>query len=89
MEAKPGHNSVAGPQLKSTIERIERLIEEKNALAEDIKEIYAEAKGNGYDPKVIRALISLRAKDRDELSEHHAQMRIYADALGEDWDPFG
>lgn len=88
MIAKQGHNSVAGQQLKAFIDRIERLVEEKKALQEDITALYAEAKGNGYDTKALRALISLRAKDRAELAEHNATVRLYADALGDSWDPF-
>ena len=71
---------VAGDQLKSIVERIERLEEEKKTIADDIKEVYAEAKGNGYDVKMLRKVIAIRKRDIDEVkeecpsSEHSAQI---------------
>lgn len=85
--ATQGHNSAAGDVVKNIIERVERLQEEKKALTTDIAEIFYEAKSHGLDVKALRALIRLRAKDRNELAELNALVRIYADALGEDWDP--
>lgn len=73
---------IAGEQLKSIIERIERLEEEKRALGEDIKEIYAEAKGNGFDTKIIRQLIRERRMDRDDLDEQETLLDLYRRALG-------
>jgi uncharacterized protein (UPF0335 family) len=74
--------SFAKGQLKSLVERIEKLEEEKKAIAGDIKEIYAEAKGNGFDTKAIRKLISLRKKDFDERKEEEAILELYMQALG-------
>jgi uncharacterized protein (UPF0335 family) len=73
---------VAADQLRSIIDRVERLEEEKKALAEDIKDIYAEAKGNGFDTKVIRKIISMRKRDRAELDEEETLLEIYLRALG-------
>lgn len=79
-----GHNSggVAGEQLRAFIERVERLEEEKAGLAADIREVYAEAKGNGFDPKVMRQIVRDRKKDRDQLAEERALRDIYENALG-------
>ena len=76
--------SIAADQLKAFIERIERLEEEKAGVAGDIKEIYADAKGNGFDTKVIRKIISLRKKDSSERQEEEAILQLYLDALGMD-----
>lgn len=73
---------VAGARLKSFIERIERLEEEKAALAEDIKEIYAEAKGTGFDTKTIRKLIRLRKMDSDKRREEDELLELYKSAIG-------
>ena len=77
------NSSVAADQLKAIIERIERLEEEKAGLASDIKDVYAEAKGNGFDTKVLRRIISLRKKDYDERQEEEAILELYLQALGE------
>jgi uncharacterized protein (UPF0335 family) len=74
--------SVAADQLKAFIERIERLEEEKAALAGDIKEIFLEAKGNGFDTKAIRKILSLRKKDFAERQEEEAILELYMQALG-------
>ncbi len=76
------NDSVAADQLKALIERIERLEEEKAGIAGDIREIYGEAKGNGFDTKVIRRVISLRKKDRAERQEEEAILELYMQALG-------
>lgn len=73
---------VTGEQLRSLIERIERLEEEKAALMEDIKEVYAEAKGNGFDVKVMRQIIRLRKMDSNDRSELEAILDTYKAALG-------
>lgn len=78
----PGHNSVAADQLKSYIERVERLEEEKANTASDIKDVYAEAKGNGFDTKAIRKLIQIRKQDQAERQEQQAVLETYAQALG-------
>jgi len=69
-------------QLKSIVDRIERLEEEKKAIAADIKEVYAEAKGNGYDIKILRKIISLRKKEIGERMEEEAMLDVYLSALG-------
>ena len=69
-------------RLKSYVERIERLEEEKAALAEDVKEVYAEAKGNGFDTKILRKCIQIRKKDPSERSEEEALIDLYMSALG-------
>jgi len=73
---------VAGKHLRSFIERIERLNEEKRSLADDIKEVKAEAKGAGFDVKVITALIKIRAADQDDLDEFEAMLDTYKRAIG-------
>jgi uncharacterized protein (UPF0335 family) len=75
-------DSVAADQLKTLIERIERLEEEKAGIAGDIKEIYAEAKGNGFDTKAIRAIIRLRKQDQAEREEAETILDLYKAALG-------
>ena len=77
----PGTGSGA-EQLQQFIERIERLEEEKRALMADIKDVYAEAKATGFEPKIMRQVIRLRAMDRDLLSEQDALLNTYRDALG-------
>lgn len=68
--------------LRAFIERIERLEEEKTNIADDIKEVYAEAKGNGYDIKVLRQLVRVRKQDTNERLEHEAILDTYMHALG-------
>lgn len=74
--------SFAQGQLKSLVERIERLEEEKKVIAGDVKEIYAEAKANGFDTKILRKVIALRKKDRHEREEEEAMLDLYLNALG-------
>ena len=73
---------VAGGQLRSFIERIERLEEEKKALSDDIRDVFAEAKGNGFDTKVMRQVIRLRKKEPAERQEEEAILDLYMHALG-------
>lgn len=75
-------NGVAQDQLRSFVERIERLEEEKKTISDDIKDVYAEAKGNGFDTKVLRRVISLRKQDADERNEQEAILDLYLQALG-------
>lgn len=75
--------TVAAGQLRAFIERIERLEEEKKTIADDIKEVYAEAKGNGYDVKVLRKVVALRKRDLDERKEEEAILDLYLQAVGE------
>lgn len=69
-------------QLKSFIERIERLEEEKKTIADDIKEVFAELKGVGYSPQVVRQIIRMRKQDPDERREFEAILDLYMQALG-------
>ena len=78
----PDVGGVAGEQLKSFIERIERLEEEKRALSGDIKEVYAEAKGTGFEPKIMRQIIKLRKMDKEEVDEEESLLDLYKRALG-------
>ncbi len=75
-------DSVAQDQIKAFIERIERLEEEKSSIAGDIKEVYAEAKGNGFDTKVLRKIVSIRKQDHNERMEQEALLELYLTALG-------
>ena len=77
-----GHNSIAKDQLKSIIERVERLEEDKAAIASDIKDVYAEAKGNGYDVKALRAIVRYRKEDAQDRAEREAIFETYLAALG-------
>jgi uncharacterized protein (UPF0335 family) len=82
-ESKDGYiNGVAAKQLLSIVERIERLEEEKKAIADDIKVVYGEAKANGYDTKALRKIVSLRKKDANEREEEEAILELYKNALG-------
>jgi len=76
------NESVAQDQLRAFIERIERMEEEKKAIADDIKEIYAEAKGNGFDVKVLRKIVAIRKQDHAERLEQEALLDLYMSALG-------
>jgi uncharacterized protein (UPF0335 family) len=76
-------NSTAQGQLKSIIERIERLEVEKAEVAEQIKEVFAEAKGNGFDVKILRKVVRLRKQDRAKRQEEDAILDLYLAALGE------
>jgi uncharacterized protein (UPF0335 family) len=73
---------VAAGQLKSLVERIERLEEEKKGIADDIRDVFAEAKGQGFDTKVMRQVIRLRKKDTAERQEEEALLDLYMHALG-------
>ncbi len=75
-------SSFAKEQLKSIVERVERLEEEKQALADDIKEVYAEAKANGFDTKTLRQVVRLRKQDLAERQEQEALLDLYMHALG-------
>ena len=87
-EAKIGHNSTTivqpatSDELRAYVERIERLEEEKKALASDIKDIYAEAKARGFDVPVMRVMIRLRKLDPAVVEEHEALLDVYRRALG-------
>ncbi|MCX8231110.1 MAG: DUF2312 domain-containing protein [Alphaproteobacteria bacterium] len=75
-------STIAADQLRSFIERIERLEEEKAALSSDIREVYAELKGTGFEPKTVREIVRLRKLDSNELLEQEALLDTYKSALG-------
>lgn len=77
-----GQNSVVGDALRSFIERIERLEEEKQGLSEDIKDVYSEAKSHGFDVKIMRQVIRLRKMEEDSRKEQEALIDTYLHALG-------
>ena len=79
-EEKP--SNIAGERLRSIIERIERLEEERKALANDIKDIYSEAKSAGFDVKVIRQLIRIRKQEPAEVEEQETLLDVYRRAIG-------
>ncbi len=73
---------ISGDYLRDYIERVERLEEEKATLAADIRDVYAEAKGNGFDPKILRQIVKLRKLDKFELEEQETLLDLYKNALG-------
>ena len=77
-----GGGAVAADELRLLIERAERLEEEKKGIADDIKDVMAEAKGRGYDPKAIRKILSIRNKKKEEYQEEEAILEVYRQALG-------
>lgn len=80
-----GHNSASSfprDQLRSIVERIERLEEEKQAISDDIKDIYTEAKSNGFDVKALRTIVRLRKQDADDRQEQETILETYMQALG-------
>ena len=82
MSEEDQNTVVATGQLRSFIERIERLEEEKKTISDDIKEVYAELKGNGFDAKAVREIIRLRKKEDHERQEEEAMIQLYKNALG-------
>lgn len=86
MAKKPtaGSNGVDGSHLQAFIDRIEKLEEEKRGIASDVKEIYAEAKGMGFDPKIIRKIVVMRRRDKHEREEEAEMLDLYITALGMD-----
>jgi uncharacterized protein (UPF0335 family) len=77
-----GHNSVSAEQLKSIVDRIQHLDFEAQAVKDDMKEVYAEAKGNGFDVKTIRTIVKLLKKDKAKLQEEREFLELYASAMG-------
>ena len=75
-------NPQTAGQLKAFIERVERLEEEKRTITEDISEVYSEAKGSGFDPKILRKIIALRKQDANERREQETVLETYLRALG-------
>ncbi len=82
MDMTPGGESVAAAELRQFVERYERLEAEKQEVAEQQKEVMAEAKGRGYDTRVLRKLIALRKRDREDVAEEEAILELYKQALG-------
>jgi uncharacterized protein (UPF0335 family) len=78
-----GTQTVAGERLRLFIERVERLEEEKKEVMDQIKEVYAEAKGEGYETKVMRQIVRLRKMDRNDRQEQEALLDLYLSAIGE------
>ncbi len=76
------NTSFAHGQLKSIVERVERLEEEKKTISADIKEVYAEAKANGFDPKILRKVVALRKKEAAAREEEQSMLEVYMAALG-------
>ena len=72
----------AKDHLKAFVERIERLEEEKKAIADDVRDVYAEAKANGFDTKALREIVRIRKQDADERREHETILETYMHALG-------
>jgi uncharacterized protein (UPF0335 family) len=79
---EPPASRFAKDQLKAFVERVERLEEEKKAIADDIRDVYGEAKGNGFDIKALRTIVRLRRQDADERREHESILETYMHALG-------
>jgi uncharacterized protein (UPF0335 family) len=69
-------------QLKAFIERVERLEDERRTITEDISEVYSEAKGNGFDPKILRKIVAIRKQDESERREQETVLETYLNALG-------
>ncbi len=82
-----GPGGIAGDRLRSFVERIERLEEEIKGLNEGKKEVYAEAKGEGFDTKVLREVVRLRKQDRDDRDEHESLLDTYMHAIENDSAP--
>ena len=76
------NDSIDSGHLRAYVERLEKLEEEKRAIADDIKEVYAEAKGTGFDTKALRKIISMRRQDKDKRREEEAMLELYLSALG-------
>jgi len=84
-DVTPANNDVGGiaaNQLRTIIERIERLEEEKKGIQDDIKDVYLEAKGTGFEPRIIRTIVRLRKKAKEERQEEEELLELYKAALG-------
>jgi uncharacterized protein (UPF0335 family) len=80
-QASDSYKVTAG-ELRQFVERIERLESEKKDIAEQVREVYAESKSRGYDQKALRAIVSLRKRDKDDIAEAEAVLEMYKEALG-------
>jgi uncharacterized protein (UPF0335 family) len=78
----PDSYKVTAAELRQFVERYERLEEERRGLAEQQKEVMAEAKGRGYDTRILRKIVALRKRDRDDVAEEEAVLTLYKEALG-------
>ena len=76
------NDSIDSGHLRAYVERLEKLEEEKRAIADDIKDVYAEAMGTGFDTKALRKIISMRRQDKDKRREEEAMLELYLSALG-------
>jgi len=83
-ETTSNTGGVAGDRLRSFVERIERLEEEKKGIQDDIADIYKEAKGTGFEPRIIRQIVRLRKKAKEERQEEEELLQVYKAALGMD-----
>ena len=81
-EASQDTYRVTADELRQLVERIERLESEKKDIADQIKEVYAESRGRGYDQRALKAIISLRKRDKEEIDEQQAVIDMYKEALG-------
>ena len=77
-----GHNGVAADELRQFVERLEKLEEEKQGIASDINDVYAELKGRGFDTKAVRQIVRLRKQDHSERQEQEAILELYMQAMG-------
>lgn len=77
-----GHNGVDAGHLRAFIERVEKLEEEKQAISEDIRDVYGEAKATGYDAKIMRKIVALRKQDKQKRKEEEEILGLYLSALG-------
>ncbi|MBY6242819.1 DUF2312 domain-containing protein [Methylosinus sp. Sm6] len=82
--------TVDGEALRAFVERIEKLAEERGAIGDDIKDVYGEAKAQGFDPKIMRKIVALRRQDKKKREEEAELLGLYTDALGDFFDtPLG
>lgn len=82
-QTKSQIGGIAAESLRQFVDRIERLTEEQKAIAADIKDVYAQCKGQGFDTKIVRKIVALRKKDRAEREEEEKILELYMAALGE------
>lgn len=83
LEGTATNKNISAQRLKSFIERIERLEEEKKTLGADVREVYSEAKSDGFDTKIMKKVIAIRKLDKAERGEQEALMQVYLDAIGD------
>ena len=81
-ESQAGHNSIAKDQVRSIVERVERLNEQKKTISDDIGDVFTEAKSNGLDVRALRPLVRMRAQDSGKRAEQEAVLELYMHAMG-------